>query len=123
MKRWMILSVAALTTLFLVSAAFALTKPQMEPVSREYAELEQAKPVRQSILTGTVTGVNQAAKTLTVNKVGWLRRGEVTFVVEPHAAPYLADLKRGDWVDVTYAEAGGKLIAQVIVRRMAEGEQ
>ncbi len=126
MRKVNILLSVLLLTLSLAAHSSALTKPEMEAVSREFAEPEATQrliPVGLSILTGQVTSIDPVAKILTVKKTGLLRR-QVTFAVEGEALPLLAELKHGDWVDIGYAEADGKLIAQSIVRRMTEpGEQ
>ncbi len=95
----------------------------METVSSQYAEVAKAEapvPAKLKILTGKVIFVDHDAMTLTVKKTGWLRAQEVIFAVEEKAAAQLVDLKQDDWIDVTYAEADGKLIAQGIVRRTGE---
>ncbi len=123
MRRWIVLPIATLTTLSLATTNFALTKPEMETVSSQYAEVAKAEapvPAKLKILTGKVIFVDHDAMTLTVKKTGWLRAQEVIFAVEEKAAAQLVDLKQDDWIDVTYAEADGKLIAQGIVRRTGE---
>ncbi len=126
MRKMITLLIAALTTISLASASSALTKSEMESVSKEYSELETSgSPVaaKSKILRGKVVSVDHDMKTVTVKKRGWLRAQELTFAVEEQAVPHLADLKHGDWVDVTYVEADGKLIARGIVKSMEQGEQ
>jgi hypothetical protein len=124
MKKFIVLLIAVLTTFSLATPSSAQAKPEKEPVYRGYGEQVKSvapKAAKLKTLTTRVVSVGHAAKTLTVMKTGWLRRQEVTFTVQEQAAFHLADLEPGDWVDVTYAEADGKLIAHAIVRSQRRG--
>lgn len=122
MKKLAFLTVA-LAILSFASPHFVQSNPADEPVpgkNAEFTETESPITVAMKILTGKVLSVNRAAKTLTVKKEGWLRAQEVMFSVDDAAVTHLADLKQDDWVDITYDEAEGKLIAKTIVRRVGK---
>ncbi len=63
-------------------------------------------------ITGEVILADSSAKTLTVKVQG----KEMTFSVAENAVKALADVKPGDKVTVSYAEADGKLIAQSVTK-------
>jgi hypothetical protein len=114
---------AAMAILLFASLHSAASNSADEPVAGKYAKsasIEASMPVALKILTGKVVSVDHDARTLTVKKTGWLRAQEVMFAVDDAAATHLADLKQDDWVDITYAEADGKLIAKTIVKRIGE---
>ena len=111
MRKLSLLSIAVLAVLSIASASVA-------GEYRESASTEAPIPVALNVLTGRVVSMDHDARTLTVKKIGWLRAQEVMFTVDDQAVTHLADLKQDDWVDITYAEADGKLIAKTIVKRM-----
>ncbi len=117
--------IAALAMLSFTSPLLAGSSPADEPVAGRYVDSGRtgtSMPVALKILTGRVVSVNYETRTLTVKKTGWLRAQEVMFSVDDQAVTHLADLEQDDWVDITYAEADGKLIAKTIVKRIGQGD-
>lgn len=115
MSKLILLAIAAL-------AMLSFASPSVAGMYRESARTGAPIPVALKVFTGRVVSMDHDAKTLTVKKTGWLRAQEVMFTVDDQAVTHLADLKQDDWVDITYAEADGKLIAKTIVKRIGQGD-
>ena len=122
MRKLIVPEIAALMTLSLASPRFIRANPVDELLLGEHKEpanVEAHKTTelnRLRILTGEVLSVDHAARTVTVEKEGLLLRSPVTFAVPEEVVSQLTDLHRGVWVDVTYTEVEGELIAQAIVK-------
>lgn len=123
-KRTLVL-IVAMMALFFANPHFVQSNSADGPVAGMYRESARTRapiPVALQVFTGRVVSMDQDAKTLTVKKTGWLRAQEVMFTVDDQAVIHLADLKQDDWVDITYAEEDGKLIAKTIVKRIGQGD-
>ncbi|MEN2985505.1 MAG: hypothetical protein ABDH16_02425 [Thermodesulfovibrionaceae bacterium] len=110
--------VFALIFALTVSVAFAQqpgAKPAEPPKAAEPAKAEKAKEKVKSI-TGEVTAIDTAGKTITVKS----KKQELTIGVTPEQ---IKDIKVGDKVVVKYVEKEGKLVAKSVKKIAPEAEK
>ncbi len=127
MKRAIALIVAMLFVLSVAVFAVAAEKKEAAPMEKkEAAPAEKKAPAKVKQVTGEVTAVDAAAKTLTVKgKAGdvALTADDKTTVKVGKEKKTLADVKVGDKVTVRYAEMDGKNIAKSIIIKAAPAEK
>lgn len=127
MKRAIALIVAMLFVLSVAVFAVASEKKEAAPMEKkEAAPAEKKAPAKVKQVTGEVTAVDAAAKTLTVKgKAGdvALTADDKTTVKVGKEKKTLADVKVGDKVTVRYAEMDGKNIAKSIIIKAAPAEK
>lgn len=127
MKRIIALVVAMLFVLSVAGFALAAEKKEAAPAEKkEAAPAEKKAPAKVKQVTGEVTAVDAAAKTLTVKgKAGdvALTADDKTTVKIGKEKKTLADVKVGDKVTVRYAEMDGKNVAKSIMVKAAPAEK
>lgn len=109
-----------------VIMAFAATSAfsQATPPAAESAKAETAAPAasqaKEISIYGEVQAVNAVANTLSVQYYDYDSDSEKTAEVVVGAdtkmenAKAASDVKKGDWVDVTYVASGGKNMAKTV---------
>ncbi len=127
MKRAIALIVAMLFVLSVAVFAVAAEKKEAAPMEKkEAAPAEKKAPAKVKQVTGEVTAVDAAAKTLTVKgKAGdvALTADDKTTVKVGKEKKTLADVKVGDKATVRYAEMDGKNVAKSIIIKAAPAEK
>ena len=127
MKKVIALLVAMLFALSVVGLAIAAEKKEAAPAEKKEAAPAQEKaPVKVKQVTGEVTAIDAAAKTLTVKG----KAGEVALTADDKTTvkigkekKTLADVKVGDKVTVKYAEMDGKNVAKSIIVKAAPAKK
>lgn len=127
MKRVIALIVAMLFVLSVAGFALAAEKKEAAPAEKkEAAPAEKKAPAKVKQVTGEVTAVDAAAKTLTVKgKAGdvALTADDKTTVKIGKEKKALGDVKVGDKVTVRYTEMDGKNVAKSIIVKAAPAEK
>lgn len=126
-KKVIALLVAMLFALSVVGLAIAAEKKEAAPAEKKEAAPAQEKaPVKVKQVTGEVTAIDAAAKTLTVKG----KAGEVALTADDKTTvkigkekKTLADVKVGDKVTVKYAEMDGKNVAKSIIVKAAPAKK
>ena len=127
MKKVIALLVAMLFALSVVGLAIAAEKKEAAPAEKKEAAPAQEKaPVKVKQVTGEVTAIDAAAKTLTVKG----KAGEVALTADDKTTvkigkekKTLADVKVGDKITVKYAEMDGKNVAKSIIVKAAPAKK
>jgi len=124
MRTLILLLVAAVTAVAFGPWFFQATLGEKAvPVPLVVAAVPEATPeVFPENLTGEVISVDEGARQITVKRTKWFASKQVTFAVAEPAAPVLAELQPGDWVQVGYVKARGHLIARAITKISADRE-
>lgn len=129
MKRVIALIVAMIFVLSVSGLALAAEqKKEAAPAEKkeEAAPAEKKAPAKVKQVTGEVTAVDAAAKTLTVKgKAGdvALTADDKTTVKIGKEKKALGDVKVGDKVTVRYTEMDGKNVAKSIIVKAAPAEK
>lgn len=127
MKRVIALIVAMLFVLSVAGFALAAEKKEAAPAEKkEAAPAEKKAPAKVKQVTGEVTAIDAAAKTLTVKgKAGdvALTADDKTTVKIGKEKKALGDVKVGDKVTVRYTEMDGKNVAKSIIVKAAPAEK
>lgn len=127
MKKVIALLVAMLFALSVAGLAIAAEKKEAAPAEKKEAAPAQEKaPVKVKQVTGEVTAIDAAAKTLTVKG----KAGEVALTADDKTTvkigkekKALADVKVGDKATVKYTEMDGKNVAKSIIVKAAPAKK
>lgn len=111
---------------FIVLAAF-LTLCTASAIAQDAADLKApdvaaaaAPQAKEIAIYGEVQVINASSGTISVQYYDYDSDSEktteilVTDITKLENAPKLADIKKGDWVDVTYTVDDGKSVAKVV---------
>lgn len=124
MKKALALIVAVLFVFAVASVSFAAEEkkaaPAPAPAEKKAAPAEKKAPAKITQVTGEVTAVDAAAKTITVKG----KKGDVVIAVDEKM---MKDVKAGDKVFVKYTTADdkntAKLVKKVAVKKAAPAEK
>lgn len=127
MKKVIALLVAMLFALSVAGLAIAAEKKEAAPAEKKEAAPAQKKaPAKLKQVTGEVTAIDAAAKTLTVKG----KAGEVALTADDKTTvkigkekKALADVKVGDKATVKYTEMDGKNVAKFIIVKAAPAKK
>lgn len=121
MKKVIALLVAMLFALSVAGHAIAAEMKEMKEM-KEAAPAQKMAPAKVKQVTGEVTAIDAAAKTLTVKG----KAGEVALTADDKTTvkigkekKALTDVKVGDKVTVKYTEMDGKNVAKSIIVKAA----
>lgn len=116
-----IIAVAAALPVFSQETAPASGGEKKEPAPAAAPVAPAASQAKEMAIYGEVQAVNAVANTLSVQYYDYDSDSEKTVEVtvgtdaEMENAKTVSDVKKGDWVDVTYIMSGGKNAAKTVV--------
>jgi|SRR5208283_83003 len=115
MKKFSVILVALLFVLSISAVAFAADQPA---ATAPKADTKPAadKKVKPKSVTGEVTAVDAAAKSVTVKG----KKGDMTLMADEKM---LKDVKVGDKVTAKYTEQDGKMVAKSVKKAKTKAEK
>ncbi len=116
MKKYIAIFVALLFAFALSAVTFAAEKPMDAPKADTPKVEKKAAKAKTKQVTGEVTAVDAAAKSITVKS----KKAEVTMTADEKM---LADVKMGDKVTAKYTEKDGKMTAKSVKKAAAKAEK
>lgn len=131
MKRYFIYAMVITMVAFVATLAFSQTPqtsakdnaaaaPAEQPAATQAAPAEQPAKVSELSIYGEVQSVNAQASSMSVQYYDYDNDVEKTLEVSTDKDSKLenvkaiSEVKKGDWVDVTYVVTGGKNIAKIV---------
>ncbi len=114
MKKFSVILVALLFALSISAVAFAADQPAAMPKADTKPAAE--KKAKAKSVTGEVTAVDAAAKSVTVKG----KKGDMTLMADEKM---LKDIKVGEKVTAKYTEQDGKMVAKSIKKGKTKAEK
>ena len=119
MKRNKVFSILVLVSMVVIPA-IASAQTSEAPVAKDTAVTAPAQPAKEIAIYGEVQNVNVSATTVSVQYYDYDSDAEKTTEIvaggnaKLENVKTIADIKKGDWVDVTYTVVDGKNVASLI---------
>ena len=132
MKEMRSICLLMIALFIMLSASSAFSQPDQAPASDKPAQgavstaqqdsgADAAQAVKELSIYGEVQAVNESASSMSVQYYDYDTDEEKTAEVvvgketKMENAAAVTDIKKGDWVDVTYTLTGGKNIAKSVI--------